>query len=137
MRYRISQIKTDQFAVFEENFNPKSVVNLNTNLTYGPISGNNIFGVTAKFNFENKSKVFITIQVSCFFEIDNEDWKNQIKGIKITFPKVLVSHLALITVGTTRGILHTKTEGTIFNKYVIPFTNVEELIAKDVEFVLD
>ena len=33
-----------------------------------------------------------------------------------------------MTIGTTRGILHAKTEGTCFNKYVLPTINVTEII---------
>jgi len=37
-----------------------------------------------------------------------------------------------LTVGTVRGILHTKTEGTNFNGFVIPTINVTELVTSDV-----
>ena len=48
--------------------------------------------------------------------------------------KGFMQHIAMLTVGTTRGILHAKTEGTCFNKYVLPAINVAELIKDDVEF---
>ncbi len=49
-------------------------------------------------------------------------------------PKGLLCHLAMLTVGTSRGILHAKTEGTCFNKYVLPTINVTEIIKEDASF---
>jgi hypothetical protein len=53
---------------------------------------------------------------------------------KITFPQNFVCHMAMLTVGTSRGILHSKTENTIFNSYILPTTNVKEIISSDVWF---
>ena len=49
-------------------------------------------------------------------------------------PKGFLSHLAVLTIGTTRGILHAKTEGNCFNKYVLPAINVTEIIKEDAIF---
>jgi hypothetical protein len=37
-----------------------------------------------------------------------------------------------MVVGTSRGILHSRTEGTDLNHVVLPLTNVEEIIKEDV-----
>lgn len=55
----------------------------------------------------------------------------------LTVPKGFLCHLAMLTVGTSRGILHAKTEGTCFNKYVLPVINVTEIIKGDASFSLD
>jgi hypothetical protein len=49
----------------------------------------------------------------------------------IILPKGFVRHLAVLTVGTVRGILHTKTEGTDSNKFVLPTINVADMISDD------
>ncbi|MPN63841.1 hypothetical protein SDC9_211608 [bioreactor metagenome] len=49
-------------------------------------------------------------------------------------PKNFMQHLAVITIGTARGILHAKTENTPFNQYVLPTINVSEMIKDDVTF---
>ena len=36
-----------------------------------------------------------------------------------------------ISVGTLRGIIHTKTEGTVLNTIVLPPINLDEIINKD------
>lgn len=132
--FSLFEIKTDQFALFEENYSNKGTINLGTDLTFGLNKENKVFSVTAKFTFVMKKKPFMSIQVTCFFLINDENWNDFIKKNKITFPKPFVSHMAMLTVGTSRGILHSKTENTIFKSYIIPTTNVAEIIADDVWF---
>lgn len=132
--FSLFEIKTDQFALFEENYSNKGTINLGTDLTFGLNKENKVFSVTAKFTFVLKKKPFMSIQVTCFFLINDENWNDFIKENKITFPKPFVSHMAMLTVGTSRGVLHTKTENTIFNSYILPTTNVAEIISDDVWF---
>lgn len=42
----------------------------------------------------------------------------------IMVPKSLLTHFAVLTVGTTRGILHAKTENTRLNHFSLPPVNV-------------
>lgn len=134
VNFALVKIKTEQFVIFEENFNKDEVVNLNTDLSFGLNSVDKVFLVTPKYTFENNSKPFMAIQISCFFKIEDSSWESFIKDKKIIFPKDFVSHMAMITVGTSRGILHTKTEGTVFNNYILPFLNLTEMIIDDVPF---
>jgi hypothetical protein len=54
----------------------------------------------------------------------------------LTIPKGFLAHLAMISVGTARGILHCKTENTIFNNFVLPLVNVASMIPEDEQFEL-
>ena len=132
--FSLFEIVTDQFALFEENYSNDGKINLGTNLTFGLNKEQKVFSVSAKFTFEIKKKPFISIQATCFFEINDANWNSFIKENKIVFPQPFVSHMAMLTVGTSRGILHSKTENTIFKRYIIPTTNVAEIIADDVWF---
>jgi hypothetical protein len=136
INFGLLKITTEQFAVFEENFNKNEVINLNTNLSFGLNSNDKVFLVTPKYTFENEGKPFITIQISCFFKIDDATWDSFKTKKQIVFPKDFVAHMAMITVGTSRGILHTKTEGTIFNEFILPPLNVSEMVGEDVSFDL-
>jgi len=46
-----------------------------------------------------------------------------------------MTHLSVMTVGTARVVLHTKTEGTFFNRFLLPTINVPELVTDDIQFV--
>jgi hypothetical protein len=54
------------------------------------------------------------------------------QGNKIVIPEGFASHMAVITVGTIRGILYEKVKDTLFKEYIIPPINLTELIQEDV-----
>jgi hypothetical protein len=132
--FNLVKIKTDQFALFEENHLEKGNIKLSTNLSFGLNTDDKVFSVTTKFTFEIKKKPFMTIQVSSFFQIEDTAWNNFNTNGQMVFPKAFVAHMAMITVGSARGVLHAKTEETIFNKYILPTLNVAEMIPEDVVF---
>lgn len=136
INFSLLKIKTDQFVIFEENFFKNEKINLNTDLTFGLNLKDKVFLVTPKYTFENNDKPFMAIQISCFFKIEDSTWKDFKNEKKIIFPKDFVAHMAMITVGTSRGILHTKTEGSTFNDYILPFLNVADIVSDDVSFDL-
>lgn len=129
-------IKTEQFAVFEENFNSKKDINLNTGLQFKLDHSNKQIGVFLELSFQQQKKPFIKIQVSCHFHIVEDSWSAFIheNEAKIIIPKGFLEHIAVITVGTTRGILHAKTEGTQFSNYFVPLINLTEMIKDDAVF---
>lgn len=43
----------------------------------------------------------------------------------------------MITVGTARGVMHSKTDGTEFNKFLLPTLSIDDLVSKDAEFALN
>jgi hypothetical protein len=134
INFDLVKISTEQFAVFKENFHSEGKIKLNTSLTFGLNTEEKIFVVTPNYIFECDDKPMIIIQVNCFFKIEEQAWTSFVKGKKISFPKKFVAHMTMITVGTSRGILHTKTENTIFNEFVLPTLNVAAMIEKNVDF---
>jgi hypothetical protein len=134
IEFSIKNINTEQFALFEENRFDNGKINLETNLSYGLNVVERDFIISIKFTFEMKKKPFMSIQVNCNFEIGLESFNDLITDNKIIVPNWFIAHMAMITVGTSRGILHSKTEGTIFNKYILPTINVAQMIPEDAIF---
>jgi hypothetical protein len=110
--FALKGITTDQFATFEENYSKEKEVNLNTNLEFKISSKNKQVGVYTTFTFEQEKKAFIKIQVSCHFDIEADSWNDFLSKEKIVFPHSLMSHLTTLTIGTARGVLHSKTNGS-------------------------
>jgi hypothetical protein len=131
-------IKTEQFALEEESYSSKEKTGLSTSLQFKFEQSSKQIGVFSTFKFTQKKKIFIKIEVSCHFKVDDDSWNTfiQIKDSKLVIPKLFLAHLAMMTIGTTRGVLFSKTEGTIFSKYIIPVTNVEDEIEEDASFDL-
>jgi len=134
IQFNIINIKTEQFALFDENHFDKGKINLETSLSYGLNSEEKDFLVSIKSTFLMKKKPFMTIQVNCNFEIDPQSFESFTTDNEIIIPKAFIAHMAMIAVGTTRGVLHSKTEGTDFNKYILPTINVAAMVAEDAIF---
>lgn len=137
--FALRGIKTEQFAVLEENYTFKKTVNLSTNLQFKLDIENKYIGVFLTFQFEQEKKTFLKIEISCHFQIKSDNWEDwlQENGLKLIVSKGFLSHLVMITTGTARGVLFAKTEATTFSKFIIPTLNVTEMIRDDLTFDLN
>ena len=68
--FALQGIKTEQFAIFEENYSPKKDIGLGTGLQFKIDSLNKQIGSFLSFEFIQSKKVFLKIQVSCHFKIE-------------------------------------------------------------------
>ncbi|WP_157558694.1 hypothetical protein [Microscilla marina] len=94
--------------------------------------------VSALFNvkFLQKDIPFLILAIECFFNITESTWETFIDNNIIVIPQGFAAHLAMLTVGTARGVLYAKTEKTEFRKFLLPTINVDELIGQDIVFEL-
>lgn len=136
--FALQGIKTEQFAIFEENFAPKKETGLGAQLQFKIDHINKQIGVFLEFEFKQGKKIFLKIQVSCHFKIEETSWDDfiQKKESKLVVPKDFLAHMAMISIGTTRGVLFAKTESTPFSKFIIPTLNVLDMISEDASFDL-
>jgi len=131
-RFALGQIKTDQFAIIESAYKANEDVNLKIGLQYGSNKDEKLLSVKVSVQFEQYTIPFIIMEATCFFHIEPSDWELLIVENGLLIPKVFITHLPLLTIGTVRGILHAKTEGTNFNGFVLPTVNVTELVTTDI-----
>lgn len=135
VRFSIAKVATEQFAVIEEAFTEDVPINLNTNFRFAIDRKSRLVAVFCQFKFEQKGMPFIKVGVSNHFLIADASWKNFLKDkVTAVIPKGFMIHLTMITVGTARGVLHTKTEGTRFNEFILPTINVMDMVKEDVIF---
>lgn len=132
--FKIIGIRTEQFATIEDNLVGKKKIEVLTDLEYKTNTESNQIGTFVTFTFNAAKKPFIRLQVSCHFQIAEDSWKECVNDTQISFPRDFMIHLAMMTIGTARGILHSKTEGTAFNKFLLPTINVYELVKEDIVF---
>lgn len=137
--FALAKITTEQFATIESNFDDNSEIKLHINFRFAADETKKMVGVFATFTFETNQKQFLIIEAGCHFAIEPEAWTKMldIETNKLTVPKGFLQHMAMLTVGTTRGILHAKTENTCFNKYYLPTINVANMIKEDNVFQFD
>jgi hypothetical protein len=134
IKFGLRKITTGQFATIDSVQVYEDAIRLNFGFGFGINEDFRIVGCNAKFEFLSKEVPFIVLNVMCDFEIETESWTNLINtDLKtINLPVPLITHLAVLTVGTARGILHCKTENTAFNKYFLPPLNVTESLKTDI-----
>jgi len=130
-------IKVEQFAIFDENYVHKQPVSLNTQVKLKINVSEKQLGVFLRFDFLQNEKTFITIEVSCHFKIDPESWESRINDAHIIFSRDNIGHLLMITLGTARGVLFAKTDGTVYSNYILPLLDVNDLAGEDTVFDLN
>lgn len=137
--FKLIHIKTEQFALLEDNYAANKPINITTSLEFKSNNEARMVGSFVDFTFELEKKLIIKIQVSCHFKIQNDSWKSFTKEATsaIIIPKGFLAHLAMLTIGTTRGVLFAKTEGTPFAEIIIPTIDVTTIVKKDAKFEIN
>lgn len=137
--FALDGIHTEEFAIIEEAYNRelenKITYSLNTELGVFHKKDRSII-CAISFKYSQGESPFLKIKVACRFLIQEDSWINSLKpeNSELFFPTEFANHIVVLTLGTLRGVLHAKTEGTEFNRFFIPTINVAEL-SKGVEGV--
>lgn len=130
-------LKTLSFAIVETAHKKTGETNLMAQLGFGVDVDDHTITCNARFSFEKKKdQPFLILEVQTLFEINKNDFLSKVsredKSYLIT--RGLATHFAVLTVGTARGVLHAKTEGTVYNQYLLPTIDVKNMIQEDVIF---
>lgn len=127
--YRISHIETVQFALFPDNFQNGKEVRVNTNCGYNIRSDIQQVRNIINVNYLQDDKLLMVAELACYYDIAPEG----VESIKAEgkIPVDFLRYMGSISVGTIRGLIHAKTEGTVLNPVVLPPVNLEEAIKDD------
>lgn len=127
--YRISHVETIQFAIFPENFTNGQEVMVNTDCGYNVRTDLHQVRNVISVNYVQNEKLLLVVQLACYYDIAPDGFEAIKKDGKI--PVDFLRYMGSISVGTIRGVIHTKTEGTVLNPVVLPPINLEEMIKSD------
>lgn len=129
IQFQINGIKMEEFAIIEEAFAEKNKETHHSLETRLGIPQAEVIVCSIGFKFIQNNIPFLKVRASCYFKIKKESWESAIdkKNNNAVFPTHFTDHLVVLTLGTLRGILHAKTEGTKFNRFFIPTINITEL----------
>ena len=136
LEFNLTGIKTMKFDAIEENFTEDKLVNFNTDLEFGIDPTKKLVVVNVKANFSQQKSVFLTLSVATNFKIASSSWKKYKDENTLTLDKEFMIHFAALTIGICRGILHSKTENTIYNKFSLPLVDLSETITESASFEL-
>ncbi|WP_026778210.1 hypothetical protein [Polaribacter sp. Hel_I_88] len=135
--FALTGLKTVSFATIDSAYKKTGEANLTSELSFGIDTDKNSVSCSVKFSFEKKvNQPFLIIEIQSLFEIEKKDFKTKVKQKNDSYlvTKDLAIHFAVLTIGASRGALHAKTEGTIYNEYLLPTINVKEIIEQDIIF---
>ena len=132
----MNKIRVDQFAILTDNI-PSEDLSLGFAISFGVAPSIHEVCTTVRFDISHAESPLLILELSCFFEIREEDWNKFKQDNKVIIPKGLLSHFGVHTIGTARGILHCKTEGTQLNAFILPPINVSERITEDIIIEID
>lgn len=132
----MNRIRVDQFAILTDSIPPEDL-SLGFAISFGVAPSIHEVCTTVRFNISHAESPLLILELSCFFEIREEDWNKVKQDNKVIIPKGLLAHFGVHTIGTARGILHCKTEGTQLNAFILPPINVSERITEDIIIEID
>lgn len=137
VNFQLLEIGTSEFAIIDTVSTDTKKLNFNVALQFGASDSNSSILCNVIIEFiSDEQKVLLKLKTDNQFKIKPEDWEKFKNENILTIPKGFLAHLAMISVGTARGILHCKTENTIFNNFVLPLVNVASMIPEDEQFEL-
>lgn len=136
----LANIITEEFAttdkVFDANSNEELKVNFG--ISFGLNQKEKFLACFVELQYYLGEDLILILKLTTEFKIEPKSWRElkDLKTRKIKFPKEFLRHLGTISVGTTRGVLHTKTENTPYNSIILPLINLTGIIKRDEEFKL-
>ncbi len=127
--YRIVRIETKQFAFFPDLFKNGEQVEVMTSFGFSVSLERALIRCQSKFNYLQGDNSLLILEIATFFQIADEGVKEiESQGV---IPIDFLRYMGTIAVGTARGIIHSKTEGTALNPVVLPPINLVDAIKDD------
>lgn len=136
IQFSFNSISTEEFATIKSCYKEQEEVGIETGYGYGINPKEQVVVVNFSVMFKCKDNPFIILKVSCGFEIESQDFNTLADKEKRTFtlPKDFLTHLTVLTIGTSRGILHAKLEKSGFEQFILPTLNISNMIQEDMIF---
>lgn len=131
--FKLVQIEEKQFATFENVLEKESSIEQEVGFGFGVDIENYVIGVTMEYTIMKENAPMIKQTVVCYFKVETSEFEKYLKKEDaIVLPCGFGKHLAMITVGTTRGVLFANTKNTPFNQYILGLINVDIMFEEDI-----
>jgi hypothetical protein len=137
--FSLKRLTTEQFAIIESLFKDDENIEMRTSVRFGIDSTKKMIAVFFNVSFFQNNAPFLILETGSHFHIIDTSWSSfeDLSNNEMNIPKGFISHLVMLSIGSTRGVLHSKTENTIYNKFLLPTINVNDLIKTDVKIKLN
>lgn len=129
IQFSFLRIDVPQFAILtEEAVSGPFGINFGINFALGE---KNIIKCSLKVVYHKESQPITQLVVDTFFSIQEKSLAEMKRDGKTVIPAGFLQHLAALTLSTARGIQYAKTVEIGINNYIIPLTNLSEIVKND------
>ena len=133
IQYRIEKIETSQFAIFPEALTVDGEIKITSGFNFATSNDTSHIRCITTIRYEQNDKLILILELACHYALSPEG----IEQIKIA-GKVDVEflrYMATIAVGTARGVIHSRTQSTQLNGFVLPPINLIPIIKEDMQLL--
>ena len=139
IQFALRNISTLQFAIIENSFSQNEPIKLDYQLNYSSIDEQMILVTHFKILFKvDDNPPFIILEMSMSFQVKKETWSllYDVNSNEVKLEYGFALHLAVLTISTARGILHSNTNGSPFNHFIIPLIDAKKVLKNDEGFYI-
>jgi hypothetical protein len=129
--YRIVKIENTQFAFFPDKFIVSDRVKVDVAFNFAPSKDLSMIRCTSIIHYTQNDNLLLVLELATYFEIAQVGIDNIKKDGKV--PVDFLRYMGTIAIGTARGVIHAKTEGSVMNPVVLPPINLVEIIREDLK----
>lgn len=127
--YRFLNIKINQFAYFDENFDRQNhELNIARSYSYGIDANTGHFQCVMSLTYTQNEKPVMKIETEAVYQLTEEGMERLINDNMFQMPPQTVRYFTSMLYGATRGILVCKLEGTPLVNIILPPDNLESTI---------
>lgn len=134
--FRLSGIETRQFAIMEDSYKDDCEISLEVGVPITASEENHLIDASLNIQFKCEETPFIILEVKLQFDIESEAFNSLFvtkkKKTFLVIPVGLSRHLATLTVGTARGILHEKLNKTKLHNIILPTIDLTKILDEDI-----
>ncbi|MVT09690.1 hypothetical protein [Chitinophaga tropicalis] len=128
-------INTEEFALIEEAYNQFEQSGCQFSIKFGSLPNKRIIAVIVRFTFDQKKTPFLILELGCQFEVESQSWEDISARNNVVLPVDFARHLASISLGVARGVLHAKTESSVLNQFMVPAIDLQSIIKEELTII--
>ncbi len=130
VEFKMNRVVVEQFAILRDVLpNDVPSIQVTWGVTYGAIPDQHLVACKMRFEYvDSDQQPILILELAIYYEIHPDRWHNFIEDGKIVIPAGFQPTMMVHTVGTARGILFCKTEGSPLHALVLPPLNVQQLV---------
>lgn len=130
IEYRLTKIVTNRFETLEKDLKDgDGEFQTEVQFSYNDI----MHTLCCRINviFSQGEKPLMSTSMDCFFEITTDSIERMKHDDSIVVPAPILIQFASLGYGTMRGVIHSKTEGTALNRFILPPMYFHTIIKSD------